>query len=250
MPDAWEPAPPAPALDAGQVHVWRASLVATDDELARHHAVLSDEERSRAGRFRFDVHRNRFVAGRGIQRRVLARYLGVDPGAIRYRLAEHGKPSLAGAETESGVRFNVSNSENGLLIAVSLGRELGVDLEAVLPVSDRDGVARRFFSAPENEVYDTIAHDARDLAFFTCWTRKEAYIKALGSGLSHPLDQFDVTLTAHEPAALLRDAQDAEAIARWQMFNLEFTDRYAGALVVEGREEGFRGFELRAFELP
>lgn len=243
MPDAWEPAPPAPALDAGQVHVWRASLVATDDELARHHAVLSDEERSRAGRFRFDVHRNRFVAGRGIQRRVLARYLGVDPGAIRYRLAEHGKPSLAGAETESGVRFNVSNSENGLLIAVSLGRELGVDLEAVLPVSDRDGVARRFFSAPENEVYDTIAHDARDLAFFTCWTRKEAYIKALGEGLTMPLDCFDVTLRPGEPARLLCTRGRPGEAARWTLREIDPGPGWLGALAVEGA-----GWSLRLFD--
>src|SRR5689334_12114698 len=124
MPDLWLPAPRSPVLDSGEVHVWRASLVATPDELARHQAVLSDEERSRAGRFRFEVHHNRFVAGRGIQRQVLARYLGADPAALRYRLAEHGKPALDAPWADSGLQFNVSNSEDGLLIAVAKDREL------------------------------------------------------------------------------------------------------------------------------
>ena len=157
MPEAaWEPPPPRLGLAADEVHVWRASLAATPGELARHEAVLSDDERARAGRFRFDVHRNRFIAGRGIQRQVLARYLGADPAALRYRLAEHGKPALDGPHATADLRFNVSNSDDGLLIALSLGRELGVDLEAVHPVDDRDAVARRFFSVPENQVYDTI----------------------------------------------------------------------------------------------
>jgi 4'-phosphopantetheinyl transferase len=243
MPDLWEPPPPAPALDAGQVHVWRASLAATPGELAAHLAVLSDEERSRAGRFHFDVHRNRFVAGRGIQRQVLARYLGADPAALRYRLAEHGKPSLDHPHADSGVRFNVSNSGDGLLVAVSLGRELGVDLEAVLPVSDRDAVARRFFSAPENEVYDTIAHDARDLAFFTCWTRKEAYIKALGEGLTMPLDCFDVTLRPGEPARLLCTRGRPDEAGRWTLREIDPGPGWLGALAVEGAD-----WELRLFD--
>jgi 4'-phosphopantetheinyl transferase len=243
MPDRWEPAPPQLAIDRGEVHVWRASLAVPAPELARHLEILGDDERSRAERFRFEVHRNRFVAGRGIQRLVLARYLGADPAALRYALAEHGKPALDGQWADSGVRFNVSNSENGLLIAVSRGRELGVDLEAILPVSDRDAVARRFFSVPENQVYDTIPDDVRDLAFFTCWTRKEAYIKALGEGLSMPLDRFDVTLRPGEPARLLCTRGTPDEAARWTLRELDPGPGWLGALAVEGG-----GWALRLFD--
>jgi 4'-phosphopantetheinyl transferase len=239
----WKPGPPRIALADDEVHVWRASLAATPDELARHAAVLGDDERARAERFRFDVHRNRFIAGRAIQRQVLARYLGADPAALRYRLAHHGKPALDGAHASTDLRFNVSNADDGLLIAVALGRELGVDLEAVKAVDDRDAVARRFFSVPENQVYDAIPEEARDLAFFTCWTRKEAYIKAIGEGLSMPLDRFDVTLRPGEPAHLLCTRGDPDQAARWTLRELDPGPGWLAALAVEGG-----GWSLRLFD--
>ena len=241
--DGWTPGPERPRLAPGEVHVWRASLALGRDELARLHQVLSDDERIRAARFRFEVHRDRFVAGRGIQRLLLARYLDVGPAAIRYRLAAHGKPSLDGPGAESGIRFNVSNAEDGLLVAVTPGREVGVDLEPLHRVVDRDAVARRFFSVPENQVYDTIPEEERDAAFFTCWTRKEAYIKAVGEGLSMPLDCFDVTLRPGEPARLLATRGDPAQAERWSIRELDPGPGWLGAIVVEGPP-----FELRLFD--
>ena len=243
MADTWTLGPERPRLAPGEVHVWRASLAAGRDELQRLHRILSDDERGRAARFRFEMHRDRFVAGRGIQRLLLARYLGVDPAAIRYRLAAHGKPSLDGPGAESGIRFNVSNAEDGLLVALTPGREVGVDLEPLHRVVDRDAVARRFFSAPENRVYDGIAEHERDAAFFTCWTRKEAYIKAVGDGLSMPLDCFDVTLRPGEPARLLATRGDTAQAERWTMRELDAGPGWLAALVVEGA-----GCELRLFD--
>jgi 4'-phosphopantetheinyl transferase len=243
MPDAWHPAPSPPRAAAGEVHVWRASLAVPPGELSALSEVLSDEERSRAGRFRFEVHRNRFAAGRGIQRLLLARYLDADPAALRYALAGHGKPSLDGVHGAADLRFNVSNSDDGLLIAVTVGREVGVDLEAVRPMSDRDAVARRFFSAPENLVYDTIDEAERDAAFFTCWTRKEAYIKALGEGLSMPLDCFDVTLRPGEPARLLCTRGNPDEAARWTLREMDPGPGWIGAVAVEGG-----GWEMRLFD--
>jgi 4'-phosphopantetheinyl transferase len=243
VPDAWEPGPAAPRLAEGEVHVWRASLAAPAGELARLHALLSGEEQVRAARFRYEVHRGRFIAGRGIQRLLLARYLGVAPAAIRYRHAAHGKPALDGPEAESGIRFNVSNSEDGLLVALVRGREVGVDLEPLHRVVDRDAVARRFFSVPENQVYDTIPEEERDAAFFTCWTRKEAYIKAVGEGLSMPLDCFDVTLRPGEPARLLATRGDPAQAERWSIRELDPGPGWLGAIVVEGPP-----FALRLFD--
>lgn len=250
MADTWLPGPERPRLEPGEVHVWRASLTAARDELARLHEILGDDERVRAARFRFDVHRDRFVAGRAIQRLLLARYLDVRPGAIRYRHAAHGKPSLSGPEAESGIRFNVSNAEDGLLVALALERELGVDLEPLHRVVDRDAVARRFFSAPENQVYDTIAEDQRDAAFFTCWTRKEAYIKAVGDGLSMPLDCFDVTLRPGEPARLLATRGDPQQAERWTLRELDAGPGWLAALVVEGAGVTPRLFDWNAARPP
>jgi 4'-phosphopantetheinyl transferase len=241
--DAWSPGPDRPRLAAGEVHVWRASLAAGRDELARLHAILSDEERVRAARFRYEMHRDRFVAGRGIQRLLLARYLDADPAGIRYSLAAHGKPALDVPNGESGVRFNVSNAEDGLLVAVTLAREVGVDLEPLHRAVDRDAVARRFFSVPENAVYDTIAEEERDAAFFTCWTRKEAYIKAVGDGLTMPLDCFDVTLRPGEPARLLATRGDPAQAGRWTMRELDPGPGWLAALVVEGPELDLRLFD-------
>jgi 4'-phosphopantetheinyl transferase len=243
MPDAWAPAPSPPALGDDEVHVWRASLAATPDELAAHHRILGADERERAARFRFEVHRNRFVAGRGIQRRLLAGYLGADPAAIAYTHAAHGKPALGHPFADRGLRFNVSNSGDGLLVAVSRGRELGVDLEGLLPVEDRDAVARRFFSVPENAVYDTVPEDARTDAFFTCWTRKEAYIKAVGEGLSMPLDCFDVTLRPGEPARLLCTRGRPDEAGRWTLRELDPGPGWLAAIAVEGA-----GWSLRLFD--
>lgn len=235
MAERWEPGPARPPAPApGEVHVWRASLRAQPHELARHHALLADDEQARAARFRMDVHRERFVAGRGIQRLLLARYLGADPAALRYRQASHGKPELDGEHAASGLRFNVSNSEDGLLVAVTTALEIGVDLEAVHPMTDRDGVARRFFSGPENEVYGALSDAERDTAFFTCWTRKEAYIKAVGEGLSMPLDCFDVTLAPGDPARILATRGDPGEAARWTMRELDPGPGWLAAVVIAG----------------
>lgn len=243
MPDAWSPGSERPSLQAGEVHVWRASLALPPDHLAALERVIGSDERSRAGRFRFEVHRDRFIAGRGIQRRLLARYLGADPAALSYRLAHHGKPALDAPWDAAGLRFNVSNAENGLLVAVSLDRELGVDLEAVRSLGDRDDVARRFFSAPEVAVYDAVDEAERDAAFFTCWTRKEAYIKAVGEGLSMPLDCFDVTLRPGEPARILAERGNPATTGRWTLRELDPGPGWLGAVAVEGD-----GWTLRLFD--
>jgi 4'-phosphopantetheinyl transferase len=230
----WAPAPASPALGPADVHVWRASLEPPRHVLDRLLATLSDDEREKAARFRFPVHRDRFVAGRGIQRAILSRYLSIAPAAIRYRLTGHGKPELDGAAAASGIRFNVSNTESFALLAFTLGREIGVDVEHLREMPDGEAIAQRFFSAPENQVFAGIPAHQRDLAFFTCWTRKEAYIKAVGEGLSMPLDRFDVTLVPGEPARLLRTrGNDAEA-ARWTLRELDPGPGYLGALAVEG----------------
>ena len=237
--DAWLPPPAgAAALRGDEVHVWRASLRPAPHVLARLEAHLSPEERARAARFRFPEHRTAFVAGRGVQREILSRYAALPPAALAYRETAHGKPSLAGGAGVPELRFNVSNSGDLALYAVTRGRELGVDLERVKPMPDGIDIARRFFSAPENEVFAALDESVRDLAFFHCWTRKEAYIKAVGEGLSMPLDRFDVAFAPGEPARLLCTRGAADEAGRWTMLELRPGPGYVGALAVEG--DGWR----------
>ncbi len=238
--DAWAPGLPGPlVISSAEVHVWRITLRPPAEVLDRLEGHLSAEERERASRFRFPQHREAFVAGRGAQREVLARYTPAEPARISYRTSAHGKLSLAEG---AGVRFNVSNSGDLALVAVARERELGVDLEQLRPIPDGVDIARRFFSAPENAVFAALDGPARDVAFFRCWTRKEAYVKAVGEGLSMPLERFDVAFAPGEAPRLLATRGDPDEAARWTMAALEPGPDYVGALAVEGS-----GWTLRCF---
>lgn len=219
--------------ESDEVHVWRASLDQPRPCIEAFLASLSDDERKRAERFRLCVDRDRFVAGRGIQREILSRYLGIPARALTFRAATNGKPMLD-LHTGPDVRFNVSNSGDLALYAVAVGRELGVDLELVHPIPEVVEIAAQFFSRPENAKLLALPESERDIAFFRCWTRKEAYVKALGEGLSLPLDQFDVTFAPGEVARILETRGDLSAAGRWTMHALRPGNGYVGAVVVEG----------------
>ncbi|HEX7239289.1 MAG TPA: 4'-phosphopantetheinyl transferase superfamily protein [Longimicrobiaceae bacterium] len=233
IPDSWGPPPAELSLGGEEVHVWNTPLDPPDETVRRARALLSEDERARADRFRFDRDRRRFTVARGVLRTLLGRYLGVDPRRVAFGYGSHGKPALAD-DVGSGLRFNVSHSGELALHSFTRGRELGVDVELVHAIKDADAVAERFFSAAENEVFRSLPADARTDAFFNCWTRKEAYIKAVGEGLSFPLHVFDVSLRPGEPALLLgsRDPRQAE---RWSLHGLpDPAPGYRAALVVEG----------------
>ena len=229
----WKRAPAAPTLGANEVHVWLAVLDALP--AGEHIGLLSRDEAARADGFRFARDRERFVGARGLLRELLGRYLGVDPSALRFSYGPRGKPCLETDSRPDGVRFNVSHSGGLALLAFTRGRELGVDLERVRPVPEAESIAESYFSPRESAELARLPPAERPPAFFRCWTRKEAFIKATGDGLSHPLDAFDVTFAPGEPARLLRvDGEPGEA-ARWWMEGLEPAEGFASALVVDGR---------------
>lgn len=197
--------------------------------------MLSADEHARAERFYFDKDRRRYVVGRGVLRRLIGRYLAVDPAEIRFAYGEQGKPELAAPEpTERELAFNISHAQGAALFAFGWARRIGVDIEPVRQLDDAAVVAERFFSAWEVGRYTAVSPEQQPQAFFNCWTRKEAYIKAIGDGLSCPLDSFDVTLTPGEPAQLLRVRGSGTAAARWQLVSLEPVPGYAAALVADG----------------
>ncbi|MGH8745060.1 MAG: 4'-phosphopantetheinyl transferase family protein [Burkholderiales bacterium] len=179
-------------LDAGPATV-RASA-----------AVLAEDERERARRFVCDHARRRFIIARARLRRLLAARLAVRPESVALVYGKHGKPALAPALADSGLRFNLSHAGDFAVYAFSTSGEVGVDIEQVRAIQDADQVAAHAFSRRENECYRNLDARRRPLAFFRCWTRKEAFVKALGAGLSYPLGGFDVSLAPAEAARILR----------------------------------------------
>jgi len=210
------------------VHVWRFSLEQPDEIRERFRLTLEPDELERASRFHFEKHRRHFLVGRGFLRYVVAGYLGETPEKLRFVYGAYGKPSLAGGET---LRFNMSHSHELGLLAVARNVELGVDVEHVRVDFATEDIARRYFSRAEVDAFNMLTTEEQVAAFFRCWTRKEAYIKAIGKGLSQPLDAFDVTLAPGEQAALLRAEEDDAS--RWVMCDVDVGEDYAGALAVE-----------------
>jgi len=195
--------------------------------------LLSDGERERARRFAFDRDRNRFIVVRALLRQLLAARLGVPPEAVELASGTRGKPVLAGRFAASNLRFNVSHCEDVVVYAFSSGREVGVDVEAVRTLSDADDVAARWFSPREYARYRALEPGDRPLGFFQCWTRKEAFIKALGEGLYHPLDRFDVSLAPGEPAEILRVDDVPGDRCGWHLRGFSPVPGFVAAVVTE-----------------
>jgi 4'-phosphopantetheinyl transferase len=231
----WRPPPAELTLSSAEVHVWQASLDPAASCVEHLQRTLSADELHRAARFHFPRDRRRFIVARGILRDILSRYLGVPPSELGFRYSAYGKPALADMADEERLRFNLSHSHEMALFAVTCGRDIGVDIEYLHRAIACEEIAERFFSAHERASLRAVSVEGKHQAFFNCWTRKEAYIKAHGEGLSLPLDQFDVSLAPGEPAALLATHSDPREVLRWSLQALTPGPGYVAALAVEGQ---------------
>lgn len=229
----WRQAPASLSLQPGEAQVWRVDLEQPEQVVQQFRTTLEDDEIQRADRFHFERDRRAFAVSRGFLRQVLGRYLEIEPEALRFSYGPYGKPALNGKHKSSSLRFNMSHSRAVCLVAVTETKEVGVDVEYIRADFASEEIARRFFSSREVEAFNALPNEHQVSAFFRCWTRKEAYIKAIGRGLSQPLDGFDVTLAPGLPAALLRADQDDAS--RWSLSDIDVGDDYAAALVVEGQ---------------
>jgi 4'-phosphopantetheinyl transferase len=236
----WSEPPESLSLATGDVHVWRVELNQPEPLLEKFRETLEEQELDRASRFHFEKHRRHFTAGRGVLRQLLSQYLGTKPEQLRLSYGAYGKPALNGEHKDSRLRFNMSHSHEVALFAFAEDRELGVDVEHIRTDFASEEVARRFFSRREVETFNALPRHDQVAAFFKCWTRKEAFIKVIGKGLSQPLDKFDVTLGL--PAALLWVSGDDAS--RWSLYDLEVGGDYAGALAVEGQVSRIRCWHM------
>ncbi len=234
------PLPPAgsPAWDA-EVHIWLAALEQPEHIVQRLAGLLAGDELLRAQRFYFERDRRRFIVARGALRSILSRYLDIAPAQVQFSYGPRGKPALAAACDDGRLRFNVSHSQELALCAVTRDREVGVDIEFMRPLDDAESIATHFFSAREQAALRSLPAHLKHQGFFNCWTRKEAYIKAIGEGLYQALDAFDVSLAPGEPAQLLAVLGKPEEAQRWTFQALQPPAGYAAALAVEGADWQF-----------
>ncbi|HEY6969684.1 MAG TPA: 4'-phosphopantetheinyl transferase superfamily protein [Candidatus Angelobacter sp.] len=219
--------------DQNQVDIWRIRLDVEGE--GRHlRGLLAPEEIQRADRFRFENDRRRFVRARAAMRQILGAYIGISPQKIAFSYGAAGKPELAQELEKFRIRFNLSHSYEVALLAVTRGLVVGVDIELVNPEFAAREIAERFFSVNEVRYLLALPLGDRADAFFSCWTRKEAYIKALGAGLSVPLDSFEVPFGARSAPALLEIRSDPDQIAHWSMYDIDTENGYKAAVVVQG----------------
>lgn len=215
----------------GSVHVWRVSL---DPDLPSDGwdgwSTLSPDEQARADGFVFDADRRRFIGARVVLRRLLAAHVDRSPGEVRFDEEGQGKPVLANG-VGRGLHFNSSRSGSLLLIAIGRGFPLGIDVETTAALPDRDALAERFFAPTEYQRLMALSADRRDYGFLQCWTRKEAFVKAIGDGLTHPLDRFEVAFGDEAPRLVHIDGDPVEA-ARWALVDLPVGNGAVAALAV------------------
>lgn len=230
----WAAPPTNLVLTENEVHAWRASLQQPVSIIQHLQQFLSVEEVTKAGRFYFEKDRHHSIVARGLLRVLVGRYLQVEPGQLTFCYNAYGKPALDLPFAESGLHFNLSHSHELALYAFTYTRHIGIDVEYMRTNVAFEQVARHSFSPNEQAMLLSLPEAVRLQAFYNCWTRKEAYIKARGKGLSLPLHLFDVSLIPGEPVQLLSSREDPQETTRWSLQELMPGADYAGALVVEG----------------
>jgi 4'-phosphopantetheinyl transferase len=223
-------------LASGEVHTWCASLEVPPETCARLYATLTADERTRSARFQFERDQRDFIVAHGVLRDLLGRYLQTQPGRVRFVYNAFGKPDVS-PEFGNRLRFNLSHSASLALIAIASASNVGVDVEYIRARSGYTDIARYFFSAAEVDYLMALPSHQYAEAFFSCWTKKEAYVKACGEGLAIPLNSFSVPMTtdrAHAPVDFCVASKDIVPSNRWSLYTLRPAPGYAGALAIEG----------------
>jgi 4'-phosphopantetheinyl transferase len=224
--------------------VWCISLECAEQELAGHRKLLSEDEGRRADKFLFDRHRRRFAVGRSKLRQILAKYVPLEPAEIDFEYSGLGKPRLAGARLGCGLCFNFSNSHERALLAVARDVELGIDIERMRVMENLAGLAERYFAEVEKNYILGQTAPAQTASFFHCWTRKEAFLKAFGKGLTFPLR--DVTVELRPEAAIrIVDIKDQhEKSQDWTLVHVEVEPEYVGAIACRRLDNRISHFRL------
>ena len=231
-------------LEDHQTNLWAFSLDLDADEIDRLLHTLSPEEQLRARRFRFDLHRDRFIAGRGQLRLLLSHYTRQEPARIQFAYGANGKPELVSLPPDLPLQFNLAHSAELALLAVNRSVPVGVDVEELHPLEDAPALVARFFSPRENLAFQGLRESQKLTAFFNLWTRKEAWLKATGEGIGYSLDKVEVSFLPDEEAQLFSTPQDKPA-ADWQLTSLKPASAFVAALAIPDCQNAIEAFQFQ-----
>jgi len=230
---SWKNPPPDLRLSTECVDVWRTRLDLPEEQINTYLALLSADEIERARRFKVKRKYREYVITRGLLRNVLGQTLDSDPGSFQFEYAEHAKPCLDEDWDGKPVSFNVSHSHNQALIAITLDRNIGIDIEKIRSDVDFRRLAKRFFSTQESGALDKLDETSLPTAFFACWTRKEAFVKALGDGISFGLSEFSVSTDPGAEQVSLATHWNPSEASEWSLANIRSETGYIAAIAVQ-----------------
>jgi 4'-phosphopantetheinyl transferase len=222
-------------LAENDIHIWLVSEDNPPLPLKELGEILSNDEQERANRFHFERDKNRYIVGRGILRTLIGKYyLDIEPKRLEFCTASKGKPALKDTFGRRRLKFNQADSNGMALYAISQTHEIGIDIECIRDISSVQEIVEGSFSKYEIAAFKALPADEKQRAFFNCWTRKEAFIKAIGQGLYFSLDQFDVAFTPGETPKILSIRGDRAEAAKWSLFDLKPLHGYSAALAYKG----------------
>lgn len=227
------------------IHIWHFSF-APHHKADRYWNVLTKDEKERADRFYFDKDRMAWLFSRGILRTILSQYLGIKPDAIRFQYTSYGKPFLDPLQNPAGLHFNVSHTHHCILYAFTKNIDIGIDVEYLKSDIDHQGIAKNFFSPYEYQLLTNANHEQQNTLFYKIWTCKEAFIKAIGQGLSYPLADFDVAVQENEPAKVLNIKGEPHEANQWTLHSFTPADRYIAAIATRQpvQQITYYGYEI------
>jgi len=223
---------PVMRLLKNDIHIWRANVDLPRKAIESLNRTLSIDEINRAEEYHFDYDRNCFIVRRGVLRTILSHYLSVAPSTLRFCYGRNGKPALASGFGEDNIHFNLAHSNGIALYAFTQDHEIGIDIEQIRKISEMDQIVGNLFSEGENAVFRELPESKKMEAFMNCWVRKEAFVKAIGDGLSFPLDSFEVSLVPGEPARLLKMEWSSKECCQWFLQELRPAPGYVAALAL------------------
>jgi 4'-phosphopantetheinyl transferase len=219
-------------LAPDEIHVWQSLLDDSDNRLEYYTSILSDDERERSQRFKFLKHRNFYITGRAKLRIFISKYIAIEPCKIKFTYNKYGKPQL----DKSPLKFNISHSQNKVIYSFNTENDIGVDIEVINKKIEINKLVNRFFSVSEAETINALDPKIAHNYFFRCWTRKEAFIKAHGQGLSLPLDQFQVSILQDRDVAIKNVSWDPESLHSWKLYSFTYNYEEICAVALNATE--------------